>query len=68
MIFDTGSANFWIDSAKCKNEGCKQHTQYKPSLRSKHLGYALNVQFGTGDLNGEINSDVVKLGEIEVED
>ena len=32
------------------------------------MGYALNVQFGTGDLNGEINSDVVKLGEIEVED
>jgi len=22
VIFDTGSANFWIDSAKCKNEGC----------------------------------------------
>lgn len=43
MIFDTGSANFWIDSTKCKNEGCKQHTQYKPSSRSKHLGYALNV-------------------------
>ncbi|CAD8180988.1 unnamed protein product [Paramecium octaurelia] len=68
VIFDTGSANFWIDSVKCKNEGCKQHTQYKPSFRSKHLGYALNVQFGTGDLNGEVNSDVVKLGEIEVED
>ncbi|CAD8091839.1 unnamed protein product [Paramecium sonneborni] len=68
VIFDTGSANFWIDSIKCKNEGCKQHTQYKPSFRANHLGYALNVQFGTGDLNGEINSDIVKLGEIEVED
>ena len=25
VIYDTGSANFWIDSSKCKDKGCVVH-------------------------------------------
>lgn len=25
VIYDTGSANLWIDSTKCGNKGCKNH-------------------------------------------
>jgi cathepsin D len=57
VIFDTGSANLWLDSKKCQNEGCRQHKQYdaKSSPTYRHVGYALDVMFGTGELNGEVN-------------
>ena len=68
MIFDTGSANFWINSKKCQDEGCIAHKQYDPSESEtyKKIGFKLDVQFGTGQLSGVINEDSVYLGGIEV--
>lgn len=70
VIFDTGSANFWIDSKKCDDIGCKNHHQYnaKNSKNFKKLGFGLEVEFGTGGLTGEINEDTVFLGGISIED
>lgn len=51
VLFDTGSANLWIDSSKCQEEGCKNHKQYDGTKSStyKSVGYALDVMFGYGD-------------------
>ena len=68
MIFDTGSANIWIDSEQCQASGCISRKQYdnKKSKTFNKLGYDLEVQFGTGILSGEINSDDVYLDKIKI--
>jgi cathepsin D len=68
VIFDTGSANLWMDSSKCADAGCKSHKQYnsRESESFKQVGFALDVMFGTGELSGEVNSDTVWVGGIEV--
>lgn len=49
-----GSANVWIDSASCKDYGCKNHKQYDGTKFSTYerLGFDLDVEFGTGELVG----------------
>lgn len=68
MIFDTGSANFWINSKRCNDEGCLAHKQYdySNSKKFKKVGFKLDVQFGTGQLSGMINEDSVFFGGVEV--
>ncbi len=68
MIFDTGSANFWINSKRCHDEGCLNHKQYDYTLSQnyKKIGFKLDVQFGTGQLSGVINEDSVYFGGVEV--
>jgi cathepsin D len=53
---------------RCSNEGCRQHKQYdaEASPTHQHIGYALDVMFGTGELNGEVNQDNVFVGDLEV--
>lgn len=68
MVLDTGSANMWIDSSKCNEEGCMKHHQYDGSKSQtyRNLGYDLEVEFGTGDLKGQINSDTLYFGDVEL--
>eukprot|EP01017_Pseudomicrothorax_dubius_P050106 TRINITY_DN9424_c0_g2_i8.p1 TRINITY_DN9424_c0_g2~~TRINITY_DN9424_c0_g2_i8.p1 ORF type:complete len:420 (-),score=62.57 TRINITY_DN9424_c0_g2_i8:166-1425(-) len=68
VIFDTGSANFWINSANCPDKGCLAHRQYNASNSStfKKSGLSLEVQFGTGKLAGEIGSDNVFMGGLNI--
>ena len=68
MIFDTGSANFWINSKRCQDEGCLSHKQYDYTLSQKYkkIGFKLDVQFGTGQLSGVINEDSVFFGGVEI--
>jgi hypothetical protein len=69
VIYDTGSANFWIDSTKCEDRGCVNHKRYDSDSSStyNHVGLSLEVQFGTGGLSGEINEDTVYFGGVPVE-
>lgn len=69
VIFDTGSANFWINSKKCTDVGCLNHKQYdgRESDNYKNIGFGLEVEFGTGALSGEINEDLVYVGGIGVQ-
>ena len=69
VIFDTGSANLWMDSSRCQDQGCKDHKQYnsRDSKTFQKVGYSLDVMFGTGELSGEVNSDTVWVGGIEVQ-
>lgn len=69
VIFDTGSANIWMNSARCTDVGCVNHKQYDGTKSStyKHLGYDLDVEFGTGELIGEINADDVYVGGVKID-
>ncbi|CAD8133714.1 unnamed protein product [Paramecium octaurelia] len=68
VIFDTGSANIWLNSARCNDYGCKNHKQYDGSKSPtyEHLGYDLDVEFGTGELMGEINADTAYVGGVSI--
>jgi len=70
VIFDTGSANLWINSILCEDVGFRQRRQYNHfnSPHFRELGLDLNVQFGTGELVGLINTDTIYLGGVEIND
>ncbi|CAD8138923.1 unnamed protein product [Paramecium octaurelia] len=66
VVLDTGSANLWIDSDRCQEEGCIRHKQYKheDSQSFLPLNQELNVEFGSGDLKGIVNADTIFFGEV----
>ena len=68
VIFDTGSGNLWVTSSLCKAESCKNHISYnrEKSKLFKRLGLGLQVTFGTGVVLGEVNQDIVHIGDIEI--
>lgn len=68
MIYDTGSANIFINSSHCQDEGCLNHKQFNSQKSStfESEGLNLDVQFGTGELIGEFGKDTVFFGDIEV--
>ena len=68
VIFDTGSANFWVNSKLCNDLACKSHSAYDNSLSSSYekLGYVINVEFGTGEIRGEINYETVTVAGISI--
>lgn len=66
VILDTGSSNFWVNSEICKDFACRQQSRYdhEKSKEFSELGYFVEVVFGTGQVNGEINEDQVELAGI----
>ena len=70
VIFDTGSANVWLNSVLCDAPGCLNHKQYDSSLSKSFysLGSDLEVQFGTGKLQGLVNGDNISIGDIMIKD
>lgn len=64
-----GSANIWINSAKCLDEGCINHKRYNGKYFSSYieLNFDLDVEFGTGELVGKINADHLYVGGVQVE-
>lgn len=58
-----------MNSAQCDAPGCKNHKQYdhRKSKNFNEVGLELDVQFGTGELEGEINEDTVYVGGLEVD-
>jgi len=53
----------------CQDGGCLIHNQYDrgASNTSHELDLDLNVQFGTGELSGVINTDTVYLGGVAID-
>ena len=68
VVFDTGSANFFVNSARCNDPGCLNHTSYDNSKSSTFVEkfYDLQVMFGTGGVTGEINKETITIGDIEI--
>ncbi|XP_075560419.1 cathepsin D-like [Dermacentor variabilis] len=63
IIFDTGSADFWVPSVRC-TEGCHDHRKYDHSHSSSHVsdGTAVSIKYGSGEVNGVLSSDTLHLG------
>ncbi|KAK6124517.1 hypothetical protein DH2020_041726 [Rehmannia glutinosa] len=69
VIFDTGSSNLWVPSAKCYfSVPCFFHSKYKSSQSStyKKNGKSAAIQYGTGAISGFFSEDNVKIGDLVV--
>jgi len=68
IMFDTGSSNFWVTSSKCKTSGCLKHKPYNPSKSRTYEGLSkrVEVEFGSGTIEGTFAKDKVQLGPIVV--
>jgi len=69
VIFDTGSSNLWVPSAKCYlSLACYFHHRYKSSKSStyKQDGTSFAIQYGTGSMEGFLSQDDVTLGDLTV--
>ncbi|CAI0625950.1 unnamed protein product, partial [Linum tenue] len=71
VIFDTGSSNLWVPSAKCYfSVSCFLHAKYKSSQSSTYQknGKSAEIQYGTGAIAGFFSVDHVKVGKLVVKD
>lgn len=71
VIFDTGSSNLWVPSAKCHfSLACYMHPRYKSSHSStyKKNGKPADIHYGTGSISGFFSQDHVEVGDLIVED
>ncbi|KAJ4794389.1 Aspartic protease family protein [Rhynchospora pubera] len=71
VIFDTGSSNLWIPSAKCYfSVACYFHSKYKSSQSSTYQknGKSASIHYGTGSISGFFSEDQVTIGDLVVND
>ncbi|XP_052178867.1 cyprosin-like [Diospyros lotus] len=69
VIFDTGSSNLWVPSAKCYfSVACYFHSKYKSSHSStyKKNGKSAEIHYGTGSISGFFSQDHVEIGDLVV--
>lgn len=69
VVFDTGSSNLWVPSAKCYlSLACFFHHRYKARKSStyKQDGTPFAIQYGTGSMEGFLSIDDVTLGDLTV--
>ncbi|CAO2179086.1 unnamed protein product [Urochloa humidicola] len=70
VVFDTGSANLWVPSAKCFfSLACHFHPKYESSLSStyKPNGTPASIHYGTGAIAGFYSEDQVTVGNLAVQ-
>ncbi|KAL1442138.1 hypothetical protein MTO96_030932 [Rhipicephalus appendiculatus] len=70
VVFDTGSADLWVPSARCPLESvaCRAHDRYDcfgSETYTEH-GRPFLISYGSGSVVGKISRDVVALGEYQV--
>ncbi|GKV39586.1 hypothetical protein SLEP1_g47341 [Rubroshorea leprosula] len=71
VIFDTGSSNLWVPSAKCYfSIACYFHSKYKSSQSSTYTknGKPADIHYGTGAISGFFSQDHVQVGDLVVQD
>ena len=68
VIFDTGSSNLWIPSAKCKSLSCLHMKKYTASRSSSYVadGRAMSIQYGSGAVTGTVDQDTVNIAGLNV--
>ncbi|KAK0151957.1 Gastricsin [Merluccius polli] len=68
VLFDTGSANLWVDSIYCNTQACNVHTKFNPQQSSTYEanGQTFYLPYGAGSLNGVFGYDTVNVGGIVI--
>jgi cathepsin D len=71
VVFDTGSADFWVPSASCtKHESnCKNKKSYDPDASTSYAAVesgaktAFHIEYGSGPVSGDFATDTVRLAD-----
>ena len=70
VVFDTGSANLWVPSAKCKgfNIACLLHRRYSSVQSTTYVedGHAFSIRYGSGSMSGFLSQDTLTLGTLQL--
>ncbi|KAM8892316.1 gastricsin-like [Spinachia spinachia] len=68
VLFDTGSANLWVDSVYCNTQACNAHTKFNPQRSSTYSGkgQSFYLPYGAGSLYGVFGYDTVNVGGIVI--
>jgi len=70
VIFDTGSANLWVPSAKCRgfNLPCLLHRRYASQHSRTYVqdDTPFAIKYGSGSMTGFISRDKLSVGGVEV--
>ncbi|CAI9101387.1 OLC1v1038697C1 [Oldenlandia corymbosa var. corymbosa] len=70
ILFDTGSSDLWVPSAKCYYSiACWVHSKYKASksLSYTQIGTPVVIRYGSGSISGFMSQDHVQVGNIVVQ-
>lgn len=70
VVFDTGSANLWVPSARCEgfNLACLLHRRYASVLSSTYLrvGAPFAIRYGSGSMTGFTSVDTLTIAGLSV--
>uniref|UniRef100_A0A3B3QXA1 Progastricsin n=1 Tax=Paramormyrops kingsleyae TaxID=1676925 RepID=A0A3B3QXA1_9TELE len=68
VLFDTGSANLWVDSVYCNTEACNAHRKFDPRSSSTYYskGQDIYLSYGSGSLYATLGYDTVSVGAIVI--
>ncbi|XP_042639179.1 napsin-A [Orycteropus afer afer] len=69
VLFDTGSSNLWVPSARCHlfSLPCWFHHRFNPKASSSFRpnGTRFAIQYGTGRLSGILSEDKLTIGNLK---
>lgn len=66
-LFDTGSCELWIPSAKCTTTRCEKHKRFSEDAKPKYFGQTrMNIEYISGKVSGPMIVSNVGIGGLTV--